>query len=92
MVGVLLDPKPDVIPPIREMLGQKEMVAELKLRPAAYGLVVIQPSALFSAAGFDTKHERDPALAPSHCHIRVAHFFLPYGYPTTTKKPKGPKV
>ncbi|MAA99083.1 MAG: Fis family transcriptional regulator [Marivita sp.] len=92
MVGVLLDPEPDVVPPIREMLSQEEMVAELKLRPAADGLAVIQPSALFSAADFDTEHERDPTLAPSHGHIRVAHFFLPFGYPTTTKKPKGPKV
>jgi hypothetical protein len=49
-------------------------------------------SVLFSVADFDTEHERNPTLAPSHGHIRVAHFFLPFEYPTTTKKPKGPKV
>ena len=86
MVGVLLDPEPDVVPPIREMLGQEEMVAELKLRPAADGSAITQPSALFNAADFDTEHERDPSLAPTHGHIRVAHFFLPFGYPTTTRK------
>ncbi|NIJ42080.1 hypothetical protein FHS78_002373 [Parvibaculum indicum] len=92
MVGVLLDPESDVVPPIRELLAQKDMAAELKLRPAADGSAFTQPSVLFNAAGFDTEHERDSALAPTHGHIRVAHFFLPFGYPTTTQKPKKPKA
>ncbi|MCH2458432.1 MAG: hypothetical protein MK186_10320, partial [Henriciella sp.] len=86
MVGVLLDPESDVVPPIREMLSEEETAAELKLRPGADGSAITQPSALFNAADFDTEHERDPSLAPTHGHIRVAHFFLPFGYPTTTRK------
>ncbi|WP_199797287.1 hypothetical protein [Erythrobacter sp. QSSC1-22B] len=88
MVGVLLDPEPDVVPPIRNMLAEKDLATQLKLRPAPGGTPFTQPSILFGAADFDTEHERDPALAPTHGHIRVAHFFLPFGYPTTTQKPK----
>lgn len=88
MVGVLLDPEPDVVPPIRNMLADKGLATQLKLRPAPGGNPFTQPSVLFGAADFDTEHERDPALAPTHGHIRVAHFFLPFGYPTTTQKPK----
>lgn len=91
MVGVLLDPESDVVPPIRKTLADKDLADELKLRPAADGTPFTQPSLLFEAANFDTEHERDPALAPTHGHIRIAHFFLPFGYPTTTQKPKKTK-
>ena len=91
MVGVLLDPEPEVVPPIRKTLADKDLATELRLRPAANGTPFTQPSLLFEAADFDTEHERDPALAPTHGHIRVAHFFLPFGYATTTQKPKKPK-
>lgn len=91
MVGVLLDPEPEVVPPIRIMLADKDLAAELKLRPAADGTPFTQPSRLFESADFDTEHERDPALAPTHGYIRVAHFFLSFGYPTTTQNPKKPK-
>jgi hypothetical protein len=91
MVGVLLDPECDVVPPIRKMLADKDLSDELKLRPAADGTPFIQPSLLFEAANFDTEHERDPALAPTHGHIRVAHIFLSFGYPTTTQKSKTKK-
>jgi hypothetical protein len=88
MVGVLLDPECDVVPPIRKTLADKDLADELKLRPAADGTPFTQPSLLFEAANFDTEHERDPALAPTHGHIRVAHIFLPFGYPTTAQKSK----
>jgi hypothetical protein len=80
MVGILLDPEPDVVPPIRNMLANQDLATELKLRPAADGTLFTRPSLLFAAADFDTEHERDPTLAPSHGHIRVAHLFLPFGY------------
>ena len=80
MVGVLLDPALDVVPPIRKALANKVLAAELKLRPSGEGTPYFMPSNLFAAADFDTEHERDAALAPTHGHIRVAHFFLRFGY------------
>ena len=80
MVGVLLDPASDVVPPIRKALNNKVLAGELKLRSTTEGTPYFMPSALFTAAEFDTEHERDAALAPTHGHIRVAHFFLRFGY------------
>ena len=91
MVGVLLDPESEVVPSIRDDLTDRELARELKLRFAATGKPFTQPSLLFKAAAFDTEHERDANLAPSHGHIRVAHFFFPFGYPTTTKGSKRKK-
>jgi hypothetical protein len=92
MVGVLLDPEGDIVPPIRDALGDAALAAMLRLRPTAAGDPYAQPSLLFSAADFDTEHEREPALAPSHGAIRVSHFFFAFGYPTSTSKPKQGKV
>ncbi len=80
MVGVLLDPASDVVPSIRKALTNKVLAGELKLRFTNDGIPYFTPSALFTAAEFDTEHERDAALAPTHGHIRVAHFFLSFGY------------
>lgn len=92
MVGVLLDPEEEVVPPIREALNDTTLAALLRLRPTATGASFSLPSLLFATAGFDTEHERDPALAPSHGTIRVSHFFFAFGYPTSTLKPKKPKT
>ena len=91
MVGVLLDPEPDVVPPIRAALSDAALGTTLRLRPTAAGEPIARPSTLFSAADFDTEHERDPTLAPTHGTIRVSHFFLAFGYPVSTNKPKVPK-
>ena len=91
MVGVLLDPEAEVIPPIRTALKDAALGAALRLRPAASGAPIHQPSLLFADADFDTEHERDPVLAPTHGHIRVSHFFLSFGYPTQTKSSKAPR-
>jgi hypothetical protein len=88
MVGVLLDPELDVVPPIRTALEQVTLATALRLRKTASGLPYERPSALFAQADFDTEHERDAALAPSHGTIRVSHFFFSFGYPTTTLKQK----
>jgi len=88
MVGVLLDPEEDIVPPIRDALGNTALATLLRLRPTAAGEPFARPSALFTAADFDTEHERDTALAPSHGTIRVSHFFFAFGYPTSTLKPK----
>lgn len=89
MVGVLLDPEADVVPPIRKALGDTALATALRLRLIA-GQPFAKPSTLFAAADFDTEHDRDPALAPAHGAIRVSHFFLSFGYPTSTKKAKRP--
>ena len=91
MVGVLLDPEPQVVPAIRNALSDAALATTLRLRPTTGGAPITQPSLLFVSADFDTEHDRDPALAPTHGHIRVSHFFLAFGYPTTTQKPKKAK-
>lgn len=88
MVGVLLDPEPEVVPHIRTALNDSTLITALRLRRTPTGEPIARPSTLFSAADFDTEHERDPALAPTHGTIRVSHFFLSFGYPTSTLKLK----
>lgn len=88
MVGVLLDPEDEIVPPIRKALSDGALGAKLRIRPAKDGTAITHPSSLFSLADFDTLHERDPALAPSHGVICVSHMFLRFGYPTTTRRPK----
>ena len=90
MVGVLLDPEIEVVPPLRNALKDPALATALRLLPTAAGEPFAQPSILFTAADFDTEHKRDPALAPTHGTIRVSHFFLKFGYPTSTLKPKKP--
>ncbi|RWP03606.1 MAG: Fis family transcriptional regulator [Mesorhizobium sp.] len=87
MVGVLLDPEAEIVPPIRDALGDAALATLLRLRPTGTGAYA-KPSSLFSSADFDTEHDREPALAPSHGTIRVSHFFFAFGYPTSTLKPK----
>ncbi|MDR6306646.1 hypothetical protein GGQ85_004380 [Nitrobacter vulgaris] len=88
MVGVLLDPEDDVVPAIRKALEDSALGTVLRLKPTSAGNPIARPSILFGTADFDTEHERDAALAPTHGTIRVSHFFLAFGYPTSTKKPK----
>jgi len=88
MVGILIDPEQEVVPPLRDALTDKELITALKIRHSAGGDPYERPSILFPAADFDTEHERDHDLAPSHGTIRVAHFFLAFGYPTTTRRSK----
>ncbi|MBB6365845.1 hypothetical protein FHR56_000958 [Xanthomonas sacchari] len=88
MVGVLLDPEIEVVPPIRTALEDEGLAKTLRLRKTAAGLTYSRPSTLFAYADFDTEHEREAALAPTHGTIRVSHFFFSFGYPTTTLKRK----
>ena len=88
MVGILLDPEPEVVPPIREALQDAALATFLRLRRLPSGLPYARSSAMFTGADFDTEHERDAALAPTHGTIRVSHFFFAFGYPTTTRKQK----
>ena len=79
MVGILLEPEPDIILPIQAALAEKGVAAALRLRVRAPGRPYTEPSTLFPRAKFDTEHDRDPTLAPSHGYIRVAHFFVSFG-------------
>ncbi|MCF4124934.1 MULTISPECIES: Fis family transcriptional regulator [Methylobacterium] len=92
MVGVLLDPEDEVVPPIRRALGHTALATTLRLRKTATGDHFTRPSTLFTTADFDTEHERDAAFAPPHGTINVSHFFLAFGYPVSTGKPKKPKA
>lgn len=89
MVGVLLDPENEIVPPIRKALEDSTLGTTLRLCQTPTGQPYERPSVLFRGADFDTEHERDAALAPTHGTIRVSHFFFPFGYPTTTRKSKG---
>ncbi len=92
MVGVLLDPEDEVVPHIRNALGDSALATLLRIRPTAAGEAYARPSPLFSSADFDTEHERDARLAPSHGTIRVSHFFFAFGYETSTAKVRLPKA
>ncbi|BBA34521.1 uncharacterized protein sS8_2570 [Methylocaldum marinum] len=88
MVGILLDPEHEVVPLLRKAFEGADLATELRLRPTTAGAPLQRPSSLFRTADFDTEHERDADLAPTHGHIRVSHFFLQFGYPTSTTKAK----
>lgn len=88
MVGILLDPEGEVVPPIRQALEDEGLATDLRLRKTAAGCAYSKPSLLFDHADFDTEHERDAALAPLHGTIRISHFFFSFGYATTTSKAK----
>ena len=79
MVGVLLAPETDVVPPIKAALAESSRTTALRLRRAADGRPYAEPSTLFPKAAFDTEHDREPALAPPHGYVRVAHFFVKFG-------------
>ena len=80
MVGILTDREDQIVPPLRDALANPKTRNSLRLQPAPRGRFFFQPSSLFREADFDTKHDRDIDLAPSHGTIRVAHIFLAFGY------------
>ncbi len=80
MVGILVDPEDQVVPAMRDAFDDPALATELRLRPTAAGSPIERPSLLFGRAHFDTEHDRDPARCNGA--IRVAHFFLVFGYPT----------
>ena len=79
MVGVLLAPETEIVPPIKAALDEADRAKALHLRGAAKGRPYTEPSTLFPKAAFDTEHDREPELAPPHGYIRVAHFFVNFG-------------
>ena len=79
MVGILLAPAREVIPPIQAALAEQHIATSLRLRASATGRSYTEPSSLSPRASFDTEHDRDEDLAPSHGYIRVAHFFVGFG-------------
>lgn len=79
MVGILLAPKDEVIPPIQAALADDDLAATLRLRDNDLGKPYKEPSKLFKKAHFDTEHDRPPDLAPPDGYIQVAHFFVGFG-------------
>ena len=79
MVGILLGPESDIIPPIRAALAKKPTADALRLRTTPTGSPFYEPATILPKATFETEHERDKQLAPPHGHIRVAHFFWAFG-------------
>ena len=79
MVGVLLAPEAEIVPPIKAALTEPNRAKALRLRKAENGQPYSEPSTLFPKAAFDTEHDRDQPLAPPHGYIRVAHFFVKFG-------------
>ena len=78
MVGILLAPKASIIPPIQAALSNPSLAKQVCLRNDPSGMPYTEPSNLFPKAVFDTEHDRDPPLGPSHGYIRVAHFFVAF--------------
>lgn len=79
MVGVLLAPETEIVPPVKAALADSTRAKALRLRKAVDGQLYTEPSILFPKAAFDTEHDREPELAPPHGYIRVAHFFVKFG-------------
>ncbi|MYF10497.1 MAG: Fis family transcriptional regulator [Gammaproteobacteria bacterium] len=75
MVGVLLEPEAEIVPPIQAALAESAVAKMLRLRKAAGGQPYTKPS-IFPEAAFDTEHDRNQPLAPPHGYICVAHFFV----------------
>lgn len=86
MVGVLLDPETDVVPPLRNELESGSHAVRLRMKKHPCGSYVECPSSIFQAATFDTEHDRDPTIHIGS--IRISHLFLSFGFPTTTAKSK----
>ena len=81
MVGILMDPKDDVVPALRESFADKAIAEAVRLTARPNGAHLDHPSLLFPGrADFDTEHDRPSGLAPDHGTIRVAHIFLAFGY------------
>ena len=78
MVGILLAPEAEIVPPIRAALAETAVATALRLRKAADGRPYTEPS-MFPNAAFDTEHDQNQPLAPPHGYIRVAHFFVRFG-------------
>jgi len=89
MVGVLLDPEHEVLPPLRKALEEVDASGPLQLRKTPEGMSCIDPPTLFADARFDTEHDRAPPVGPPHGSIHVSHIFLAFGYPTTTRRVRG---
>jgi hypothetical protein len=87
MVAMLTDPKNDVLQPLCDELSSTTRSTSLRLRPSPTGGAFEAPSTMFPAAEFDTEHDRDPHLAPAHGTIRIAHFFLEFGYAVSSQRP-----
>ena len=86
MVGILLDPEPDVVPPIRRALTHARRVAQLNLRMVD-GRPWVRPSRLFRVADFDTEHDRETEDEDAEDPIAIAHIFLAFGYPPRMRQP-----
>ena len=86
MVAMLTDPTHDVLTPLCEELSNAARSTTLRLRPSPTGGAFEAPSTMFPAADFDTEHDRDAHLAPIHGTIRVAHFFLEFGYSVSSQR------
>ena len=86
MVGILLDPEADVVLPLRDELESGTHADRLRMKKHSCGSFIECPSPTFSAAKFDTEHDRDSEIQVGP--IRISHFFLTFGYPTSTEKAK----
>lgn len=85
MVGILEDPRNQVIPKLIGKLSGRNMIANLRLCLRSNGKVIEQPSRLFPEAKFDTKHKKDTKIVPNQVTILIAHLFLEFGYTTPSR-------
>jgi hypothetical protein len=77
MVGVLVDPFDDCVPPLRQALENEPVGSPMALRRSSVGEACAMPSQVFKAANFDTEHDRPKGAPPPI--VRVAHIFLKFG-------------
>lgn len=72
---------------LKRSLQQAATAALLRMVARSDKAWLHEPSGLFPAqCAFDTEHLRPGELGPTHRTIRVAHLFLPFGYPVAARK------
>lgn len=87
MSAILISEPVETQAALRRSLQQTATAALLRMVAKIDQAWLHEPSRLFPAeCAFDTEHLRPGELGPAHRTIRVAHLFLPFGYPVAGRK------
>lgn len=77
MAGMLLQPLPQCVPPLRTYLSSAKAQAALSMVANPAGQLVRSPAS-FSAAEFETVHQRPVGKGPAHGSILICHLFFAF--------------
>lgn len=77
MAGMLLQPLPQCVPPLRTYLSSAKAQAALSMVVNPAGQLVRSPAS-FNAAEFETVHKRPAGKGPAHGSILICHLFFSF--------------